>query len=145
MAHGSARRPGWRFRCAGARGRRATAIGIFVVALEELTSNPLPGVASLGRRTAVEQAPGVLLETHVLDWPAALPINVGCGRAVRVVLRLRLHDERKHESIDALRTTMASDASGQANVGATTSVRSASMHAVHGPRRGRARRMVVPV
>ena len=46
--------------------------GIFVVQVHGLAERPLRGVASLGVRPTVEDAGRVLLETHCLDWPAAL-------------------------------------------------------------------------
>ena len=46
------------------------ASGIFVVRVRGLGPVPLDGVASLGRRPTVDDSGRVLLETHVLDWPA---------------------------------------------------------------------------
>jgi riboflavin kinase/FMN adenylyltransferase len=66
-------------------------------------------VASLGVRPTVEEAGRVLLETHCLDWPAALDSEAGYGRTVRVDLLHKLHDERKYASMDALREGIARD------------------------------------
>ncbi len=88
---------------------RPAAMGIFVVAVHGLGPEPLPAVASLGVRPTVESAGRVLLETHVLDWPANLHAEAGYGRVIRVELRHKLHDERKYASIDALRAAIADD------------------------------------
>ena len=86
---------------------RPAAMGIFVVRVHGLTVAPLPGVASLGVRPTVEDAGRVLLETHCLEWP--LPPEAGYGRLLRVELLHKLHDERKYESLDALREGIARD------------------------------------
>jgi riboflavin kinase/FMN adenylyltransferase len=44
----------------------------------------------------------VLLETHCLQWPAALGAEGGYGKLVRVELLHKLHDELKYDSMDAL-------------------------------------------
>jgi len=88
---------------------KPAAMGIFVVQVLGLADAPLPGVASLGVRPTVEDAGRVLLEVHCLDWPAGLGIDAGYGRCVRVELLHKLHDERRYESIDALRAGIARD------------------------------------
>ncbi len=84
-------------------------MGIFVVRVHGLAADALPGVASLGVRPTVEEAGRVLLETHCLQWPAQLGIDGGYGRCLRVELLHKLHDERKYESLDALRAGIAQD------------------------------------
>ena len=86
---------------------RPAAKGIFVVRVHGLGDAALPGVASLGVRPTVEDAGRVLLETHCLDWP--LPPEAGYGRLLRVELLHKLHDERKYESLDALRLGITRD------------------------------------
>jgi len=88
---------------------RAAAMGIFVVRTHGLAETPLPGVASLGVRPTVEDAGRVLLEAHCLDWPAALGPDGGYGRLLRVELLHKLHDERRYESLQALRAGIARD------------------------------------
>jgi len=88
---------------------RPAAMGIFAVQVHGLGSQPLAGVASLGVRPTVEHGGRVLLETHCLDWPAALGSDGGYGRVVRVELLHKLHDERKYPSIEALRAGIARD------------------------------------
>ncbi|MCY7315808.1 MAG: bifunctional riboflavin kinase/FAD synthetase [Rubrivivax sp.] len=88
---------------------RPAASGIFVVRVRGLADAPLAGVASLGVRPSVEDAGRVLLEVHVLDWPAALGAEGGYGRCVQVELLHKLHDELKYDSLDALRSGIAED------------------------------------
>ena len=88
---------------------RPAALGIFVVRVHGLASEPLRGVASLGVRPTVEDAGRVLLEVHCLDWPASLGPEGGYGRRVRVDLLHKLHDELKYGSLEALREGIARD------------------------------------
>jgi len=88
---------------------KPAAMGIYVVRVFGLTDRPLQGVASLGVRPTVEDAGRVLLEVHCLDWPAALGLDGGYGRCVRVELLHKLHDERRYESLDALKQGIARD------------------------------------
>lgn len=88
---------------------RPAAAGIFVVRVHGLADKPLRGVASLGVRPTVEDAGRVLLETHCLDWPAALGTDGAYGRCIRVELLYKLHDERRYESLEALKAGIAQD------------------------------------
>jgi riboflavin kinase / FMN adenylyltransferase len=88
---------------------KPAASGIFVVRVHGLAEPPLRGVASLGRRPTVDDSGRVLLETHVLDWPATLGTEAGYGRLIRVELLHWLHEERRYESLDALRDGIAAD------------------------------------
>ena len=88
---------------------RPAAAGIFVVRVHGLTDAPLRGVASLGKRPTVDDSGRVLLETHVLDWPAALGSDGGYGRLLRVELLHWLHEERRYASLEALREGIAAD------------------------------------
>ncbi|MFO1336920.1 MAG: bifunctional riboflavin kinase/FAD synthetase [Burkholderiaceae bacterium] len=88
---------------------RPAAHGIFVVRVQGLGGQVLPGVASLGVRPTVEDAGRVLLETHCLDWPEALGPDAGYGALVSVELLHKLHDERRYASLDALRAGIAQD------------------------------------
>ncbi|MBI5259969.1 MAG: bifunctional riboflavin kinase/FAD synthetase [Burkholderiales bacterium] len=88
---------------------RPAAMGIFVVRVHGLADAPLRGVASLGVRPTVEDAGRVLLETHCLEWPALLGPEAGYGRVLKVELLHKLHDERKYDSLDALRAGIAQD------------------------------------
>jgi riboflavin kinase/FMN adenylyltransferase len=88
---------------------RPAAMGIFVVRVHGLGSAPVPGVASLGVRPTVEDAGRVLLEVHCLHWPPGLGMDGGYGRMLRVELLHKLHDERRYESMAALRAGIARD------------------------------------
>jgi riboflavin kinase / FMN adenylyltransferase len=88
---------------------RPAAAGIFVVRVHGLAATPLRGVANLGRRPTVDDSGRVLLETHVLDWPDALGIDGGYGRLLRVELLHWLHEERRYQSLEALRDGIAAD------------------------------------
>ena len=88
---------------------RPAAMGIFVVQVHGLPGGPLPGVASLGVRPTVEDAGRVLLEVHCLHWPEALGLEGGYGHCLRVELLHKLHDERRYESLEALRVGIAAD------------------------------------
>jgi riboflavin kinase/FMN adenylyltransferase len=88
---------------------RPAAMGVFVVHVHGLAGRVLPAVASLGVRPSVEDSGRVLLETHCLDWPAALGPDGGYGKVVRVELLHKLHDERHYESLAALGDGIARD------------------------------------
>jgi len=88
---------------------RPAAAGIFLAQVHGLADRPLPGVASLGVRPTVEDAGRVLLETHVLEWPAGLGADGAYGRVARVDLLAKLHDERRYASVDLLREGIARD------------------------------------
>lgn len=64
-----------------------------------------PGVCNLGHRPTVEREGGLSLEAHVLDWTGDL---YGCEIEVRLEARLR--DERRFDSIEALRVAIQQDA-----------------------------------
>jgi riboflavin kinase / FMN adenylyltransferase len=66
-------------------------------------------VASLGVRPTVEDAGRVLLETHCLNWPAALGLEGGYGRCIKVELLHKLHDELKYDGMQALTDGIARD------------------------------------
>jgi riboflavin kinase/FMN adenylyltransferase len=89
--------------------RKPAAHGIFVVKVHGLPGGALPGVASLGMRPTVDDSGRVLLETHCLDWPASLGDEGGYGRVVRIELLHKLHDEKRYESLAALREAIEAD------------------------------------
>jgi riboflavin kinase/FMN adenylyltransferase len=88
---------------------RPAAMGIFVARVRGLGDQALPAVASLGVRPTVEDAGRVLLEAHCLQWPAELGPEGGYGRCLQVDLLHKLHDERRYDSISALREGIARD------------------------------------
>jgi riboflavin kinase / FMN adenylyltransferase len=85
--------------------------GIFVVRVHGLAPVPLQAVASLGRRPTVEDAGRMLLETHVFDFPESLAKSAASayGKLISVEFLHKLHDERKYDGLDALKSGIAQD------------------------------------
>jgi len=98
---------------------KPAASGIFVVRVHGLMPDgtALHGVANLGVRPSLDpndvNGGRVLLETHCLDWPAALrqslPGGEAYGKIIRVDLLHKLHDELRYDSLDALTQGIARD------------------------------------
>ena len=92
---------------------KPAASGIFVVQVHGLADQPLAGVANLGVRPSLDpndvNGGRVLLETHVLDWPAALGAEGAYGKIIRVDLLHKLHDELRYHSLAALTEGIARD------------------------------------
>jgi riboflavin kinase/FMN adenylyltransferase len=92
---------------------KPAANGIFAVLVHGLDEAPLRGVANLGVRPSLDandvNAGRVLLETHCLDWPAALGDEGAYGKIVRVELMHKLHDELRYTSLEALTAGIAKD------------------------------------
>lgn len=96
---------------------KSAASGIYAVQVYGLTDTPLTGVANLGIRPSLDATDvnggRVLLETHVLDWPAGLSERLGpqeaYGKIIRVDLLHKLHDELKYDSLNALTAGIARD------------------------------------
>jgi riboflavin kinase/FMN adenylyltransferase len=80
--------------------------GIFVVQVHGLDAKPVAGVANFGVRPSLDandvNGGRVLLETHCLDWPAALGSEGAYGKIVSVELLHKLHDELKYDGLVAL-------------------------------------------
>lgn len=92
---------------------KPAASGIFVVEVHGLTEHPLAGVANLGVRPSLDphdvNGGRVLLETHVLDWPAHLGEEGAYGKIICVDLLHKLHDELRYHSLAALTDGIARD------------------------------------
>ncbi|MBI2744938.1 MAG: bifunctional riboflavin kinase/FAD synthetase [Burkholderiales bacterium] len=92
---------------------KPAASGIFAVLVHGLDAQPLRGVANLGVRPSLDPTDvnggRVLLETHCLDWPAALGAEGAYGKIIRVELLHKLHDELKYDSLDALTQGITQD------------------------------------
>ena len=82
----------------------AARFGIYVVKVHGLGPNPLPGIASLGRRPTVTDTLGVLLETHVLDAQID-----AYGKLVSVELLQHVRDETKFPDLTTLTAAMQRD------------------------------------
>ena len=80
--------------------------GIFAVWVHGLAPEPLVGVANMGIRPSLDPSDvnggRVLLETHVLDWPAHLGSEEAYGKIIRVDLLHKLHDELRYDGLEAL-------------------------------------------
>jgi len=85
------------------------ALGIYAVQVHGLGPQPRGGVASLGKRPTVDDSGRVLLETYVLDWPAALGADGGYGKLVRVELLHKLRDEARYDGLPALTAAIEKD------------------------------------
>lgn len=77
---------------------RPPLMGIFAVEVCGLNGEPLPGVASLGRRPTVKGADAVpVLEVHLFDFDTEI-----YRRRVRVDFLHKLRDEEKYPDLDSL-------------------------------------------
>jgi riboflavin kinase/FMN adenylyltransferase len=79
--------------------------GVFVVQVHGVGERPWPGVASLGRRPAVEEDGKLLLEVHLFDFSGDL-----YGKLVRVEFLRRLREERNYDSLELLTAQIRHDA-----------------------------------
>lgn len=77
--------------------------GIFVVEMYGLEGEPLPGVANIGTRPTVDGTE-VLLEVHLLDFDRDI-----YGAHVSVEFLHKLRDERRFDSIEAMRLEIVND------------------------------------
>jgi len=84
---------------------KAPLSGIFVVEVDGLGPEPLPGVASLGVRPTVKERGRPTLEVHLFDFDGRL-----YGRRIGVRFLKKLRDEQKFAGIDALVAQMDLDA-----------------------------------
>lgn len=83
--------------------RRAPLAGIFAVALDGVEGAALPAVASLGTRPTVGGS-ALLLEVHLFEFERDI-----YGAQVTVEFRHRIRDERRFDSLAALRAQMLRD------------------------------------
>ena len=84
---------------------KAPLSGIYVVEVDGLGLEPLPGVASLGVRPTVKEHGRPTLEVHLFDFDGHL-----YGRRIGVRFLKKLRDEQKFADIDALVAQMDRDA-----------------------------------
>ena len=78
--------------------------GVYAVWVQGLASAPWPGVANIGSRPTVA-GQTARLEVHLFDFDQRI-----YGRHLEVELALKLRDERKFESFEALRLQIERDA-----------------------------------
>ena len=84
---------------------KAPLSGIYVVEVEGLGTQPLPGVASLGVRPTLKRQGRAVLEAHLFDFDRDI-----YGRRVSVRFLAKLRDEEKFASVDELVEQMGRDA-----------------------------------
>lgn len=77
--------------------------GIYVVEMYGLEGEPLPGVANIGTRPTVGGTE-VILEVHLLDFDRDI-----YGAHVSVEFLQKLRDEKRFDSIDAMRVEILND------------------------------------
>lgn len=77
--------------------------GIFAVEMYGLEGEPLPGVANIGTRPTVDGTE-VLLEVHLLDFDRDI-----YGAHVSVEFLQKLRDEKRFDSIEAMRLEILND------------------------------------
>jgi riboflavin kinase/FMN adenylyltransferase len=80
--------------------------GVFAVTVRGLGGQTLAGVASLGRRPAVEHNGALLLEVHLFDWSGD-----AYGQMIQVTFHQKLRDEAHYDSLDAMIRQIEIDAS----------------------------------
>ncbi len=85
--------------------KRPALTGVFVVQTHGLADKPLPGVASLGVRPAVESDGSYLLEVHLFDFDRDV-----YGKTVSVEFLKKLRDEENYDSLELLTEQIDKDA-----------------------------------
>jgi riboflavin kinase/FMN adenylyltransferase len=85
---------------------RPALCGVFVVQVHGIDASgaPLPAVASLGTRPAVEVNGRPLLEVHLLDWSGN-----AYGKLARIEFLHKIRDEAHFDSLEALSSKIAED------------------------------------
>ena len=83
--------------------RRPALRGVYAVRVAGLESRELDGVANLGTRPTVDGS-GVVLEVHVFDWSGN-----AYGRCIDVGFVAKIRDERKFDSLEALKSRIGRD------------------------------------
>ena len=84
---------------------KAPLSGIFVVEVDGIGPEPLPGVANLGVRPTVKERGRLTLEVHLFDFDARI-----FGRRIGVRFLKKLRDEQKFADLDLLVAQMHRDA-----------------------------------
>ena len=83
--------------------RRPALRGVYAVRVAGLEPRALDGVANLGTRPTVDGS-GVVLEVHVFDWSGD-----AYGRCIDVGFVAKIRDERKFDSLEALKSRIGRD------------------------------------
>ncbi|MFP5402189.1 MAG: bifunctional riboflavin kinase/FAD synthetase [Gammaproteobacteria bacterium] len=85
--------------------RRPALTGVYAVSVEGLAGRRVTGVANIGVRPTATARGRARLEVHLFDWTQSC-----YGAHIRVHFLHKLREERKFESLDALRAQIARDA-----------------------------------
>lgn len=85
--------------------KRTPLQGVFAVTMTGVGAEPIPGIANLGCRPSVSGTSRTRLETHLFDFDGDL-----YGRQVEVHFHRKLRDERRFDSLEALREQIVRDA-----------------------------------
>ena len=85
--------------------RQPALSGVFVVNTHGLQDTPIPGVASLGVRPAVESGGEFNLEVHLFDFDRDV-----YGQTVSIEFLKKLRDEADYESLELLTEQINNDA-----------------------------------
>lgn len=85
--------------------RRPALTGVYAVSVEGLAGRRVTGVANIGVRPTATARGRARLEVHLFDWTQSC-----YGAHIRVHFLHKLREERKFESLDALRAQIALDA-----------------------------------
>jgi len=84
--------------------KRLPLAGVFVVRVDGIAAQSLPGVSSLGVRPTIGAGLKPVLEVHLLDFEQSL-----YGAHVSVNFLHKLRDEVRYDSLDALKAQIARD------------------------------------
>jgi riboflavin kinase / FMN adenylyltransferase len=79
--------------------------GVFVVSVHGVASQPIQGVASLGRRPTVENDGRLLLEVHLFDWSGDI-----YGKLVHVEFHEKLRNEQRYDVLSEMIAQIQLDA-----------------------------------
>jgi len=79
--------------------------GVYAVTVDGVANRPWPGVANIGVRPTLGGERRYLLEVHLFDFAGDI-----YGQHAEVEPRLKLRDEQRFESLDALKEQIARDA-----------------------------------
>jgi len=78
--------------------------GVYLVEVDGVGAEPLPGVANVGTRPTVGEGFRANLEVHLLDFDGRL-----YGRTLAVTFREKMREERKFDSLEDLREQTVGD------------------------------------
>ena len=90
--------------------RKPAAEGIFIAQVHGLGDNPLPAVASLGKRPTVDDSGRYLLEVHIFNFHQTV-----YGKLVQIELIQKIRDEEKYNDLETLKNAIHADAMAAKN------------------------------